>query len=1511
VHNYDNSNNENEIVYVSSTVNSKGSVVEMSINGKACKGLIDTGATVCVISNRMYKSTGCSKLYKIDECIVKTISGVGGKCTPILGKVNLPMKIEGLAMYQEFLLIEGSHSPEVILGENFLCNQHAQIDYCLGTLSLQQGLVTSRLLPTKSLNERVCLVRTMTEVVLEPKSEYLLPVKVTNRRDKFDLGTGVIEPNRSLPNKWQIAGANCAVSPSRTAKCSYRVLNPYDTPRTIPKNTVIGKFSPVNSVETSLVHASEPPLDLAGQMSEELIASTCVDESEAVASDILTSNLNPGAPEFTPQQSTDRPNTDSIAEINYMQPTNVMTAQSCTTSQNALYIERLIEYSSSDKNQNLPTSNVSHVETVSNADHTEIGRQLGVNIDDNLTEQEKDELLELVGRNRDVFATSLKELGCYKGHQHIIDTGDAKPCKSRFYRASPDQKREIERQVNEMLETGIISRSTSDWLSPVILVRKSNGTYRLVVDYRGLNKLVKPIYFPLPRHEDVVDTLGEKEAKIFSTLDLAQAFLQTELDPATKHRSAFIVHNGVYEYNRTPYGLSNSPASFGIVMSKVLRDFLYIFALVYADDILVYSSDLSTHKKHLQTIFDQLRKSGLTLKPTKCTLGAPKVKFLGHVFSEHGVAVDPEKTKAIDTFPVPTNATQIKSFLGLCQYYRKFCKSFSHICSPLTALLQKDAKFFWDSNCQQSFLQLKKLLTSSPILAFPSYDREFILYTDASCAAISYILGQKDKHGREVVIEYGGRSLRSNERRWAITELEGLAMIEGIRHYHLYLTDRPFTLVTDHAALQYIESTKMTSGRLSRWALFLQQYRMKVQYKKGKLHTNADSLSRRDYPPTTDPPSMWVATSTVPETTVKTVPEATAMTVSDIDNCTVDDLVQVLTSHPTTEIKSRAEDRYICLNAVRHMETVMSIEGDSIKVQQQADQELMKIIDYLKKGELPENMSDKECKKFIAESHEYVLDAEDELLYHLYLPRGKGLRANRIVKQLVVPTTLKHEILLNYHDSLLTGHGGFDRTFHLIRLKYYWTRMYNEIREYVKSCQQCQQNKKSAQNPAPLNPLPCLGIFKRVHVDLFGPLPQVDGYKYVLLIVDAFSKWTEAFPVKTLKGEEIAKIFYREYMCRWGAPYSLLSDRGTNFLSGIVTEVCKLFKVDKFKTSSWHPQTNATAERRMAVLGQTLRMFTNKHQTNWPDLLPSIMAGWRATPSANSTMFSPFRLLLGEEMRLPIDVNLIPNPDTPPDVFRHLQDITEEFSVTREMAKENIKQAQEQQKLYHDKKAVKPTFKLADKVWLNNVQKKKGLNPKLQPKYVGPYYIADVGENNTYLLHDCITHKPLKSRINAQRLKLFVDEAESTIRQSGVQEENASEDELDDVSAQDTGPLTDQLTDGTNPSGTDPDLSQNDNVTDNSSSAPSATNNLPVPAPLSQSNLTPPNSQTNQGRIVESLMKCQNYRGTKWYLTKWQNHKFKSWVIESHLPGELVRKFHIEKTHSGKRKKAPKHGKTP
>ncbi len=486
--------------------------------------------------------------------------------------------------------------------------------------------------------------------------------------------------------------------------------------------------------------------------------------------------------------------------------------------------------------------------------------------------------------------------------------------------------------------------------------------------------------------------------------------------------------------------------------------------------------------------------------------------------------------------------------------------------------------------------------------------------------------------------------------------------------------------------------------------------------------------------------------------------------------------------------------------------------------------------------------------------------------------------------------------MLAYHDSLMASHQGFDRTYHLIRLKYFWKKMYNEIKQYVASCKECQTNKNNAHSrKAPLKPLPCDGIFQRIHIDLYGPLPKVNGYKYVLVIVDAFSKWVETFPVKTLSGAEIAKILYSEHICRWGAPKSLLSDRGTNFLSTIVVEVCKIFKIKKYKTSPWHPQTNATAERKMSSLGQTLRMYIDKHQQTWPDILPSFCAAMRATPSIYSTLFSPYKILMGEEMRLPIDTNLIPNPTVSQSVYDRLQEITQQFSITREVARNNIKEAQERNKRYHDRNAVKPTFILGDRVMITNMNRTKGLNPKLQAKKLGPFYITDVDQTtDTYLIRDCETHKQKRARINADRLTKFVGDEDRIIQPPRNDDtDTPTQDNMPDPSQPTDTPTQDNMPGPSQPT----DTPTQDNM-------PGPSQPTDTPKSDTPTHTQPTTSQQTQQQQVDNIQKCTWYKRKRWYRVKWVGQTHNEWVLEETIPTDQVRHFHVTKTQNGKARKA-------
>ena len=280
--------------------------------------------------------------------------------------------------------------------------------------------------------------------------------------------------------------------------------------------------------------------------------------------------------------------------------------------------------------------------------------------------------------------------------------------------------------------------------------------------------------------------------------------------------------------------------AFSMVMNEVLRGINWKYALVYIDDIIIFSTSFQEHLHHLGSVFSRLIQAKLKLQPAKCLFAMPKVPYLGHIISEKGIAPDPEKTKAVETFPVPKTKTDVKSFLGLCNYYRKFIKDFSHTATALTQLLKKDNPFHWTDACHKAFQTLKDTLVTSPILMFPDISKPFILYTDASDYAIGYILGQLDDQGKKHVIAYGGRSMNEAERRWGITDKEGLALVEGVRHYKVYLSGKPFTVYTDHSALKSLQLPKKHSGRKQRWYEFLQAFEYTIIHKPGRKHNNAD-----------------------------------------------------------------------------------------------------------------------------------------------------------------------------------------------------------------------------------------------------------------------------------------------------------------------------------------------------------------------------------------------------------------------------------------------------------------------------------------------------------------------------------------------------------------------------------------------------------------------------------------------------------------------------------------------
>jgi len=477
---------------------------------------------------------------------------------------------------------------------------------------------------------------------------------------------------------------------------------------------------------------------------------------------------------------------------------------------------------------------------------------------DHLNKEESEHIDMLIQKHSDLFRLPDDKLTCTTEMSHKITTTDNLPINTKQYRFPPIHKEEINKQVKELLDNKIIRSSDSPYNSPLWIVpkkpdSKGNKKWRMVIDYRMLNEKTVGDAYPLPNITDILDQLGS--AKYFSVFDLASGFHQIPMDTADAPKTAFSTPYGHYHFNRMPFGLKNAPATFQRLMDQILSGLQGIELFVYLDDIVIYASSLEEHKIKFNKLAGRLRQANLRLQPDKCEFLRREVNYLGHVISETGVKPDPKKILAVQEFPRPKNAKNIKQFLGLAGYYRKFIPDFSKIAKPLTELLKKDVKFIWTSKQEDAFVYLRNSLCSEPLLQYPDFTKPFIVTTDASGYAIGGILSQ-GAIGKDLPIAYTSRLLNNAESNYSTIEKELLAIVYCVNYFRPYLYGHKFLLVTDHKPLVWLHSVKDPTSRLVRWRLKLAEYEYEVIYKAGKINVNADALSRNPISDPTFPSNM-------------------------------------------------------------------------------------------------------------------------------------------------------------------------------------------------------------------------------------------------------------------------------------------------------------------------------------------------------------------------------------------------------------------------------------------------------------------------------------------------------------------------------------------------------------------------------------------------------------------------------------------------------------------------------
>jgi len=952
-------------------------------------------------------------------------------------------------------------------------------------------------------------------------------------------------------------------------------------------------------------------------------------------------------------------------------------------------------------------------------------------------ENQQKQLLSLLWTYKDVFKLPGEPLGCTDVIEHHIELEPGSvPYKAPLYRSNPKVRTEIETQVKSMLDQGIISPSVSPYSSPIVMVKR-NGKYRLANDNRIINsKTVKDNYPIGCRPDDAIESLGASGAKIFSLLDMESGFWQIKVAEDSKQYTSFLTHFGAFHYNRMNFGLTNAPATFARLMQRVLEGLCWATCLVYLDDIICFSADFRDHLIRLAEIFQRFRVANLKLKPSKCIFGRDKIKFLGFIVSENGVQPAPDLCKAVETFPTPTSVKQVRSFLGLSGFYRKFIKDYAKIASPLTDSTKSagSSKFVWTKECQEAFDTLKKALTTYPTLAYPMYDKDYILYCDSSGKAVGMVLAQIQE-GVERVIAYGGKKLSPTEQNYPITELECLAVILAVRHFDPYLRQNKFTIVTDHSALTWLlKKQAPLNGRLARWVTYLQQFNFDIVHRPGNKIANADGLSRREYSEDrqkTDLPN--VDDLMFPADQINAIEEC--LEGSSLEPAAFTNNPRINRPDPEVDLKPP-----LSLSDIRKL--------------QLQDKHAAPFISFLEKGSLPNNT--REARSLILQSESYEII--DGVLYHIWYPDGLTSEG-RIQFQLVVPDKLVHDVLQSFHGDLGSGHFGINRTYQTMKLKYFWKGMLAQTENWVKSCTRCEAKKSPPKSyRAELQPLPPAAVNERYGIDLVGPLPtSLKGNKYIVVFTEYCTRYAEAFALPDAKAHTIAKVFCDEICMRYGSPKYLLSDLGSNLLSQVMAETCQYMGTSRLVTSPYHPQTNSLTEKFNGTLTRNLAKVVSKSQKDWCGYLKCITYAYCTSVCVDSTNYSPFYLMYGREPRNALQTVLPQSPQVSGgEGHDFLKNLIERLLFAKEIAKSNLQTSASKMKFFYDLKKFIPEYKVGDRVWIYFPQVKVGQVKKLFSNFSGPYILTQQISPVNFKAVRAYDHKPLKHPVHVNRCKPFI-----------------------------------------------------------------------------------------------------------------------------------------------------------
>lgn len=960
-----------------------------------------------------------------------------------------------------------------------------------------------------------------------------------------------------------------------------------------------------------------------------------------------------------------------------------------------------------------------------------------------LNTEEQMSIERICAKYPDIFHLPGDKLSTTPIYEQTIDLKPpSRPIYTKPYRLPYSQKSEIDNQIKNMLNDGIIEEARSAWSSPLLLVPKKldnagNRKWRVVIDYRKLNNQIQDDKFPLPNISEILDSLSG--AIYFTHLDLYQGFFQINLNKDSRPCTAFTTGKSQYQMTRMPMGLKSSPSSFSRMMTIAMSGLNFEKCLVYQDDLVVIGRNLDVHNKNLMDVFNRLRKVNLKLNPVKCNFLQREILYLGHVVSGTGILPDPDKINVIKNYPRPQSADEIKRFVAFANYYRKFIKGFAELAQPLNKLCSKNAKFVWTIDCEQAFQALKLALMSPPVLQYPDFSEgnEFLLQTDASGKAIGSVLCNRD--GRPVA--YASRGLNKAEMNYPTIEKELLAIVWSVKHFRPYLYGKRFKIQTDHRPLVYLFSMRDPSSRLLKFRLQLEEYNFYIEYLKGQANSVADALSRI----TISSDDLKIMNEQVVSVMTRAQIRKHEMSTNKNGNSEapvdtgltsrqpriVDIIKKPANITELVLIDSKQLDKllskgivmenykyltYLPSKSIIYINTTVS---RSSTTRDELVRDLLVLCKKLSLNEICIIRNDKN-KALLCELAQQINNYKEWLGPRFYV-------VNHV--QRIDNLDNRRVILNDFHLLPTSGHAGVRRMTSNIKRYYFWPSMEKDIIDYVSKCDQCKRQKYSVGVKQPMSVTTTANsALEKIYLDIVGPLPRdANGYCYVLTLQCELTKFTEAYPLHNKDAASVARGFVDNFVLRFGIPREIATDRGSEFIASTMKAVCQLLQIKQLCSTAYHHESIGALENTHKTMGAYLRISCQNKTGAWSSWLPYWCFAYNNTVHTE-TNYTPHELVFGKRCLLPGNFNAgVVDPLYAHD--NYALELKYRLQIAHQDARSNLIRSKIKRKNKYDMGINPINYKKGDLLLLRNPSEN-----KMEPIYLGPYLVLSDLDCNVKIL---------------------------------------------------------------------------------------------------------------------------------------------------------------------------------